>query len=227
MGTCWDAIAFFSVALIFLFVLPDLAYSLSPESEHISYLCSFLGTCSYALFLPRLLRSNAFSFSCGLSPAQLSLGRALLRGALHYLRAAPLLFLADILWLYLLSVLCATGLPLSLEPQELLWELENASPLMLAIIIPITCAVAPFVEEVLFRGGVHRCLKFFWGKWPAALLSSLLFAALHGNWAASFPLFVLSLLLVRVYELEGRLFPCVCLHGLFNLNGVLLTFASR
>ncbi|MDR0678689.1 MAG: CPBP family intramembrane metalloprotease [Puniceicoccales bacterium] len=227
VGTGWDVAAFFSLALAFLFVLPDLVYFFSPKNDSSSYLCSFLGTCAYALLLTRLLRSRAFSFTEGLSPARLSLGRALLRGVLHYLRATPLLFLADIFWLYFLSAFCAMGLPLSLEPQELLWKLENASPLMLALIVPIVCAVAPFVEEVLFRGGVHRCLKSVWGKWPAAFLSSVLFATLHGNWVAFFPLFVLSLLLVSVYEREGRLLPCVCLHGLFNLNGILLTLASR
>ncbi|MDR2664094.1 MAG: CPBP family intramembrane metalloprotease [Puniceicoccales bacterium] len=226
-GTGWDAIAFFSLTLAIFVALPDLIESLLPGNGPISGPFQFLGTCAYALFLPLVLCRGAFSFSAGLSPTRHPVGLAFLRGGLHYLRAIPFLFLADIFGQYFLNILCSIGLPLSMEPQNSIRELENASPFSLIFLIPILCAAAPFGEEILFRGGIYRWLKLLWGKRLATFLTAGIFAGLHGNWIAFFPLFALSLLLVRTYEIEGNLLPCICLHGLFNFNGILLTFLGR
>ena len=44
----------------------------------------------------------------------------------------------------------------------------------------VTCVVAPICEEFLFRGFVYRSLRNWHGIWPAALITGLLFGAVHG-----------------------------------------------
>ena len=44
----------------------------------------------------------------------------------------------------------------------------------------VVCVVAPICEELLFRGFIFRALRNWRGVWPAALITGLLFAAVHG-----------------------------------------------
>ena len=59
---------------------------------------------------------------------------------------------------------------------------------------------------------------------PAALLSSLLFAAVHGSLTALVPLFVLALVLCWVYERSGSLVAPVVVHMLNNATSLLPLF---
>lgn len=91
----------------------------------------------------------------------------------------------------------------------------------------------PLVEELLFRGflygGLRNTLKF----WPAALITSFLFAMPHilGNetgstllWIAGVDTFLLSLVLVYLREKNGSLWPGIFLHMLKNLIAFLSLF---
>jgi uncharacterized protein len=83
----------------------------------------------------------------------------------------------------------------------------------------VVAVVAPICEELLFRGFIFRALRNWRGPWPAALITGLLFAAVHGLSAPAvdlLPLAVLGILLCLVYEWSGSLYPCIALHVLNN-----------
>lgn len=83
----------------------------------------------------------------------------------------------------------------------------------------VTCVVAPICEEFLFRGFVYRSLRNWRGIWPAALITGLLFGAVHGLSAPAvdlLPLAFLGIVLCLVYQATGSLYPCIAMHVLNN-----------
>ena len=88
--------------------------------------------------------------------------------------------------------------------------------------------VAPaVVEEMFFRGVVQRGLQRRWRRWPALIVTALVFAGIHMQ-PLSFPvLFVLGLEFGWLYQRTGSLWPAVTAHGVNNLLAVLaVNFAS-
>jgi membrane protease YdiL (CAAX protease family) len=88
--------------------------------------------------------------------------------------------------------------------------------------IALTAAVlAPFSEEFLFRGFFYGVWKRYLGPRYAAVLASLLFAAMHTS-LSSFPtLFVLALCLTQAYERTGSLLVPIGFHAFFNFTNLL------
>ncbi len=87
----------------------------------------------------------------------------------------------------------------------------------LAFAVVSACLLAPFAEEVLYRGVLFRSFWNRLGVLPAALLSSLVFAVLHfydGYGLASVGIFGLSCALL--YAATSSLGACIALHLLYN-----------
>jgi membrane protease YdiL (CAAX protease family) len=79
------------------------------------------------------------------------------------------------------------------------------------------------VEEWVLRGYVLSVLRERWGFAVSALVSSAIFAALHGaNPDASptgiFNTFLAGFLLAELVERSGSLFPAVVAHGVWNFS---------
>jgi len=87
----------------------------------------------------------------------------------------------------------------------------------------------PIAEEMLFRGFLYRGLAKRLPKILSALITSGLFALLHFQWNVSLDVFVLSLVLIALYEKTKNLWVCVGLHAI--KNGIaflaLFVFVSR
>lgn len=99
-------------------------------------------------------------------------------------------------------------------------------PSVLWILVPSLIVFTPIVEEIFFRAGLYRLLKSQMPAIPAALLTGLGFALLHDSLAGIIPLAVLSCILCYAYERTGKLAVPIILHGLFNLNTLLLLFSG-
>lgn len=82
--------------------------------------------------------------------------------------------------------------------------------------------LAPIVEETLFRGVVFGSLQAYFGKWTAAVLSAMIFSALHLQAYGFFPRFVLGVVLVYLYDKYKSLYPAIVLHGLNNIVATLI-----
>lgn len=82
--------------------------------------------------------------------------------------------------------------------------------------------LAPIVEETLFRGVIFGSLQAYFGKWTAAVLSAVIFSALHFQAYGFFPRFVLGMVLVYLYDKYKSLYPSVALHALNNIVATLI-----
>ena len=84
--------------------------------------------------------------------------------------------------------------------------------------------VAPFVEEILFRGYffgmVRRRQGFFW----AAAFSSIVFSAYHMNLYALVPLALVGWILCLIYERTGSLWYSMLWHAAFNATTLVQLF---
>ncbi len=76
--------------------------------------------------------------------------------------------------------------------------------------------VAPFAEEILFRGYLFGKLKEYVPVWVAVIATSLLFGVLHGNWNVVIDTFALSIVLCILRELTGNIWASVLLHMVKN-----------
>ncbi|MFZ3129595.1 MAG: type II CAAX endopeptidase family protein [Desulfosporosinus sp.] len=82
--------------------------------------------------------------------------------------------------------------------------------------------LAPLVEETLFRGVIFGSLQAYFGKWISAVLSAMIFSALHFQNYGFFPRFVLGMVLVYLYDKYKSLYPAIALHGLNNIVATLI-----
>ncbi|MGA2470434.1 MAG: CPBP family intramembrane glutamic endopeptidase [Solirubrobacteraceae bacterium] len=83
----------------------------------------------------------------------------------------------------------------------------------------VFCVVAPICEEFLFRGFIFGALRNWRGPWVAALLTGILFGAIHYGSAPAVdlvPLGGLGMLLCGVRQLTGSLYPAIALHLVNN-----------
>ena len=101
-------------------------------------------------------------------------------------------------------------------PDEL--GVKDSTYALLAVAF-LVAVVAPMAEEFFFRGFFYGALRNWKGPWPAALLTGLVFGAIHiGSAEAAFLLplgfFGFSLCLLR--ERTGSLYPGIALHCINN-----------
>ncbi len=66
-----------------------------------------------------------------------------------------------------------------------------SEPLALAVTVFGVVIAAPVSEELLFRGLLYTSVRERWGFWPALLLTSTLFAAVHYEPTGVYALLVL------------------------------------
>jgi len=93
-------------------------------------------------------------------------------------------------------------------------EPNNAVALTPAIMVSAVLFSA-ILEEVVFRHIVFGSLRPRFGFWPAAVVSSLLFAVVHVDYSAYLGYFLLGLLWCRTY-LRSGLAVVVAAHIAFN-----------
>lgn len=94
---------------------------------------------------------------------------------------------------------------------------ELDSPFWFSIVAVV---VAPFVEEVFFRGFLFQGLRQRYGWIAAMLLSSAIFAVAHLDPVALIPTFVLGNVLAYVYHRSNSVWPGIGLHFLVNGFGL-------
>lgn len=80
--------------------------------------------------------------------------------------------------------------------------------------------IAPIWEELLMRGILYPYLRRDFGRKVAVVVSSLVFALLHGFGFVIIPTFIGGVLLAALYERTGSLAPCIIAHAVFNLVAV-------
>lgn len=112
-------------------------------------------------------------------------------------------------------------------PEQVLTEDLMGTPGELLLVVAAAVVMAPLVEELLFRGLLHRALRRRLTIAPATLLSSALFAVVHLDVATSQPLALAGLTLVGAVlavaaERTGGLLVPVVIHATYNAVTILV-----
>lgn len=137
------------------------------------------------------------------------------------------LFLSYVAGLTRLIVSVIFSFAIGKEPYvpELGTSYGNAT---IALIIEICCACifTALIEEFAFRGVLLTYLRKF-GDIPAIVVSSLVFAVLHGNFIQLPYVFVLSIGLAFVTIKTGSIYPAILVHFINNLIATLYSWVPN
>lgn len=145
------------------------------------------------------------------------------RGLRYYAMAMPGIALMAFLYFKLLEVL---GVPQVQQPiMELLSGLD--SPLLILAMGIFAVVLAPIVEELVFRGMLLPLLTRRVGLVAGMLISSLLFALLHGHVQTMFPLMVVAIFFSFGYIFGGSIWVPIVMHGCFNGMNLLTMYLTR
>lgn len=118
-----------------------------------------------------------------------------------------------------------------LPSHPILHVLAEADSLTIAMVFLLATVFAPIVEEIMFRGVLHRHCRELTARWPrflSALASttivSFIFAAIHPQGLAVIPpLMFMAFGFSLAREWRGSLLPSMFAHGMSN--GAVLTVA--
>lgn len=105
-------------------------------------------------------------------------------------------------------------------------EQLTATPQTLTLLA--TIVMAPIAEELLMRGIVYRELRrtLRLSVPVAAVLSSAVFAILHGNLIQAGAVFMLGVFLAFAYEYTHSIIVAIVLHAMFNLLSTFVPAAA-
>jgi membrane protease YdiL (CAAX protease family) len=103
-----------------------------------------------------------------------------------------------------------------MQPLMQLLLKGQASVPSLAAIGCSAVILAPICEEIFFRGILLRFFSSFLSLPKSLWLSSFVFAAMHGSWAAFLPIAAVGYRLGRNYAESRNLAVNMTIHGLFN-----------
>jgi hypothetical protein len=151
-----------------------------------------------------------------------------LRGAgwLNFVLVPPL-FVAELLLLVLVNGAIGQLLGGFENPQveALTGDIALSSGELLALLL-LAAVVAPFAEELLFRGMLYPLLRARMGAAPAIVANAALFSVAHVI-PLLFPgLFAVGLFLAYLRERSGSIWPSFCLHALQNATALLAINAA-
>ena len=123
----------------------------------------------------------------------------------------------------LLGVLIAHAPPLLPDREDFPLERLFSSPGAAYALAVFAVAVAPFVEELIFRGVLFAFFERLVGLRFAIAGTAALFAALHvpeywGAWNHAFLILVVAVVLSITRGITGSLTPSVILHLTFNAS---------
>lgn len=145
-------------------------------------------------------------------PARLGLRPVAIRRAVGWMALAFVVYLAfSATWIALLDLHQKDTLP-----DEL--GVDKSTAALVAVCVLVT-VVAPIAEELFFRGFFFGALRNWHGPWLAALLTGLVFGAIHAPGTPAgylLPLAMLGFMLCVVRWRTGSLVPCIALHAINN-----------
>jgi membrane protease YdiL (CAAX protease family) len=106
------------------------------------------------------------------------------------------------------------------DKEKLVQQLgANRSVVTAAAVALLVSVIAPFCEEFVFRGYFFGALANWRGPWPAAILTGIVFGAIHvGSTPVLFlvPLAFFGFALCWLRWKTGSLYPGIALHSLNN-----------
>lgn len=152
-------------------------------------------------------------------------------GILKPLRAQMLPWVIFTWGLYFLSTFVVTailytvaipGLDLQQKQDVGLSSLSGGVEYVVAFVLLVV--LAPLFEELLFRGYLFGRIRERSGFWFSAIVTSLAFGVLHGQFNVGIDVFILSLFLCYLRERFQTIWPGVLVHAFKNSLAYILLF---
>lgn len=199
-------------AALVVFLLLNISASISHPSVEIStrnLLANLLFTMFVVLFIAAFLRLRGFDLSSLAGFFKIGFIRTLGTGIILLLAAYPLISLASTLTQRFFG---------SGSSKQNIVELFSGSQTIeqRIMIIVFAVAIAPVVEEFLFRFFLYGVIKRYLGGFLGITVNALLFAAAHAHFPSFVPLFVLGSCFTIAYEWSGSILVAMTMHSLFN-----------
>ena len=161
------------------------------------------------LFVAAFMRIRGLRVNSLAGFAKVGFWRTIVTGAILLFASYPLIFLADL----------ATRRFLGGDTsRQSIVEMFNESQTLQqrVFIIILAVAVAPIVEEFVFRFFLYGVARRYLGRAVGLTANSLLFAAVHAHIPSAVPLFVLGTCFTIAYEWSGSILVPMAMHALFN-----------
>jgi membrane protease YdiL (CAAX protease family) len=199
-------------ALLILFLFLTIGASVSQPSIQFSarnLLANFLLTGCVVLVIVTFLQFRGFDVGSLGGFFRLGFVRTLSTGAILLFFAYPLILLSDALTQRLFG-----GGSSKQNIVEFFSGSRTIEQRMMIIVFAV--AIAPVVEEFLFRFFIYGVLKRYFGRLLGVTFSALLFAAAHAHLPSFVPLFVLGSCFAIAYEWSGSILVAMTMHSLFN-----------
>ena len=146
-------------------------------------------------------------------------------GQLHLLRFSPMLYLAMIPFLMIITQgyhwILDHWFGLELTIQDAAQAIAEERAWLQAGYVLAAVIIAPVYEELIFRGVLFPYIARHMGVNGAIFSVSILFGLIHFHVPSIVPLFVLSVVLCIAYWRSGSLWVSIGIHVLFNAVGTL------
>lgn len=199
-------------AALVLFLLLNVSASASHPSVEISprnLLANLLFTVFVVLFIMTFLQLRGFDLSSLAGFFKIGFVRVVGTGIILLLAAYPLIALAN----SITQRFFGGG-----SSRQNIVELFSGSPTIeqRIMVIVFAVAIAPVVEEFLFRFFLYGVIKRYLGLFLGISVNALLFAAAHAHFPSFAPLFVLGCCFTVAYEWSGSILVAMMMHSLFN-----------
>ena len=166
-------------------------------------------------------------FGGALNQKSVAIRKAISGTTPYFIRCFLAIWLTGIVWMGLLSGLQKLGILNELPPQQLITILINGeNPVAASLLVALAVLLAPFVEEIIFRGAIYRFLKGYFPIFGAQWISGIFFALMHFNLMSFLPLVVIGVFLARIYEREGNILHPMIFHAYWNGFSLLMLFLT-
>ncbi|MHB9053838.1 MAG: CPBP family intramembrane glutamic endopeptidase [Thermoleophilia bacterium] len=135
-------------------------------------------------------------------------------------------FVFGILYSWFLNTFASPSQDPSNAPGQKTSELFGTSAGAFILAFIMVALLTPLVEELFFRGIIHRGLEKSLGFLPGATLSATIFALAHTDYRLFVPIFVLGFGLAYVVHKTGSIWASISIHFAVNGLGVLAQLLS-
>ena len=199
-------------ALLIAFLLLNIGASISHPAIELNaraLLGNFLLLVFVVLFIATFLQLRGFDVAALGGFSRINFFRALSTGAVLLFFAYPLILWSDVLTQRLFG-----GGSSRQNIVESFSESRTIDQRILIIIFAV--AIAPIIEEFIFRFFLYNVIKRFFGRLIGITFTALLFAAAHAHFPSFVPLFVLGSCFAIAYEWSGSILVAMTMHSLFN-----------
>jgi len=128
----------------------------------------------------------------------------------------------------LLSIVLVLIYPFEVQPQTATEIFSTARGWQQVILVFIVVSIlAPFSEELYFRGFLYPTLRKRWGKIPAIIITNIVFGILHFDLLRFIPITLGGIWLTVIYERSGTLYTSMVAHAVWNALMIGLIFAGK